>query len=101
MSSSPYGRCFRPTKCQGNRVGGIKEIEPAEIHNDTGFTIAIDSFLKRCDQMNEVAVRLAEPGDVVFRHAVRGDRQQAARLALRLRALAQLAEVRELGSTGR
>jgi len=25
--------------------------------------------LKRCDQMNEVAVRLAEPGDVVFRHA--------------------------------
>jgi len=69
MSSSPYGRCFRPTKCQGNRVGGIKEIEPAEIHNDTGFTIAIDSFLKRCDQMNEVAVRLAEPGDVVFRHA--------------------------------
>src|SRR5690242_9932735 len=25
MSSSPYGGCFRPTKCQGNRVGGIKE----------------------------------------------------------------------------
>ena len=43
----------------------------------------------------------AEPGDVVFRHAVRGDRQQAARLALRLRALPQLAEVREPGSTGR
>jgi hypothetical protein len=38
---------------------------------------------------------------VVFRHAVRGDRQQAARLALRLRALPQLAEVREPGSTGR
>src|SRR5262249_44038755 len=24
MSSSRYGGCFRPTKCQGNRVGGIK-----------------------------------------------------------------------------
>src|SRR5262249_52264428 len=40
MSSSPYGGCFRPTKCQGNRVGGIKEIEPAEPNHASDACIA-------------------------------------------------------------
>src|SRR5215471_5151568 len=40
MSSSPYGGCFRPTKWQGNRVGGIKEIEPAEPNHASDACIA-------------------------------------------------------------